>query len=339
MIAAHNEAGVIEGVASDLAAQTYPAHLMRSIVIADRCTDATAEIAGRDVEVAVRHVGEGAKGAAIAWYLDSEPLAEGEALLVLDADNRIDDDFVQRVAASLQCGADAVQTYLDVANPDGSVLATANALTYWASNRMVQLSRSNIGWSVDLGGTGMAITAEALDAGGGFTDDLTDDVALNARLNLAGIRAKWLHTARVYDEKPTEMAATVKQRSRWVRGRRDAQRRYGWKLIRTGITTRQPALLDLAYRLYHPGRSFIALVIGILAVLAAVFPTWGLWPWWFLTGVVALVVLLPILFLIVDRVPARYIIKYPYVTLIAILWLPIRIGSRLFKGWNPTQHG
>ena len=233
----------------------------------------------------------------------------------------------------------AVQTYLDVANPDGSALATANALTYWASNRMVQLSRSNIGWSVDLGGTGMAITAEALDAAGGFTDDLTDDVALNARLNLAGIRATWLHTARVYDEKPTDMAATVKQRSRWVRGRRDAQRRYGWKLIRTGITTRQPALLDLAYRLYHPGRSFIALVIGILAVLAAVFPTWGLWPWWFLTGVVALVVLLPILFLIVDRVPARYIIRYPYVTIIAILWLPIRIGSRLFRSWNPTKHG
>ncbi|MCZ7533586.1 MAG: glycosyltransferase [Acidimicrobiia bacterium] len=339
VVAAHNEAGVIEGVASDLAKQTYPAHLMRSVVIADRCTDTTAEIAGRYVDVAVREGGEGAKGAAIAWYLDSEPLADGEVLLVLDADNRIDTDYVERVAASLQSGADAVQTYLDVANPDGSALATANALTYWASNRMVQLSRSNIGWSVDLGGTGMALTDSALKAAGGFTDDLTDDVALNARLNLAGIRATWLHTARVYDEKPTDMAATVRQRSRWVRGRRNAQRRYGWKLIRTGVTSRQPALLDLAFRLYHPGRSFIALVIALLAVVAAVFPTWALWPWWFLAGVAALVVLFPIVFLIVDRVPVRYIVKYPYVTLIAILWLPIRIGSRILKTWNPTKHG
>jgi cellulose synthase/poly-beta-1,6-N-acetylglucosamine synthase-like glycosyltransferase len=339
VVAAHNEAGVIAGLAEDLASQTYPNDLLDACVVADRCTDGTAVVAGRFVDVAERETGEGGKGAAIAWYLADSPLDEDEALLVLDADNRIGPDYVERVAASLEGGVDVVQTYLDVSNPDGSVLATANALTYWASNRMVQLSRSNIGWSCDLGGTGMAMTKDALDAAGGFTDDLTDDVALNARLNLAGYRAKWLHDVRVFDEKPIDTKSTVTQRSRWVRGKRDTQRQYGWSLIRSGFVDRQPALLDLAYRIYNPGRSFIALVIAVLAVLAAVFPQWGLWPWWFLAGVAALAVLLPVVFLIVDGIPARHIVRYPYVTVIAVLWLPIRVGSRILTGWTRTDHG
>jgi cellulose synthase/poly-beta-1,6-N-acetylglucosamine synthase-like glycosyltransferase len=339
VVAAHNEAVVVAGVAEDLASQTYPQDLLTSAVIADRCTDDTAKAAGRFIDVVEREQGEGGKGAAIAWYLDGAPLATDEALLVLDADNRIGLDYVERVAASLTGGVEVVQTYLDVSNPDGSVLATANALTYWASNRMVQLSRSNIGWSCDLGGTGMALTKEALDAASGFADDLTDDVALNVRLNLAGYRAKWLHDVRVFDEKPIDTKSTVTQRSRWVRGKRDTQRQYGWSLIRNSFVDRQPALLDLAYRLYNPGRSFIALIVAALAVLAAVYPQWGLWPWWFLAGVAALAVLLPVVFLILDGIPARYIVRYPYVTVIAVLWLPIRVGSRILTGWNRTDHG
>jgi cellulose synthase/poly-beta-1,6-N-acetylglucosamine synthase-like glycosyltransferase len=338
VVAAHNEAGVIAGLAEDLASQTYPSDLVGACVVADRCTDDTAAVARRFVDVAERETGEGAKGAAIAWYLSDAPLDEDEVLLVLDADNRIGPDYVERVAGSLVGDVEVVQTYLDISNPDGSVLATANALTYWASNRMVQLSRSNIGWSCDLGGTGMALTKSALDAAGGFSDELTDDTALNARLNLVGYRAKWLHDVHVFDEKPTDTRSTITQRSRWVRGKRDAQREYGWSLMRDGFTKGQPALLDLAYRLYNPGRSFVALVVAILAVFAAMFPQWGLWPWWFLAGVAALVVLLPVVFLIIDRVPARYVLRYPFVTLIAVLWLPIRVGSRFLKGWNPTEH-
>jgi hypothetical protein len=90
--------------------------------------------------------------------------------------------------------------------------------------------------------------------------------------------------------------------------------------------------------MYNPGRSFIALVIAVLAVLAGLFPEWGLWPWWLLAAVAMVVVLLPILFLLVDKVPAHYIVRYPYVTMVAILWLPIRIASRMLTGWTPTDH-
>jgi cellulose synthase/poly-beta-1,6-N-acetylglucosamine synthase-like glycosyltransferase len=338
VVAAHDEETVIAGLASDLASQQYPSELLKVCVIADRCTDNTTEIARSFVEVVERTTGEGGKGAAISWYLDRFPLTEGEALVVLDADNRIDPDYVAGVAAAFDAGAEVVQTYLDVANPEGSALATANALTYWASNRMVQLARSNIGLSCDLGGTGMAFTKSALDDAGGFTDDLADDMALNVRLNLAGHRARWLHGVRVYDEKPTDTKSTVTQRARWVRGKRALQRTYGMSLLRAGVRQRQPALFDLAFRLYNPGRSAIALAVAVLAVLAALFPEVGLWPWWLLGSIAAIVVLLPVVFLAVDRVPGRYIVRYPYVALIAVLWVPIRIASRVLSSWKRTPH-
>ena len=337
-MAAHDEAAVIGGIASDLASQDYPEDLLSSVVVADRCSDDTADIAAAFVDVAERRSGSGGKGAAIAWYLTEYPLREDEVVVVLDADNRIEGDYVHAVAAEFEAGSQVVQTYLDVANPDGSVLATAGALTYWASNRMVQLARSNLGWSCDLGGTGMAFTGRALEDAGGFVDDLTDDLALNVRLNLAGYRATWLHHARVYDEKPTDTRSTIAQRARWVRGKRDVQRAYGTTLVKQAITFRQPALFDLAFRLYNPGRSFIALSLGGLTLASAVFPTVGLWPWWVLGTVTGVVVLLPTVFLAVEGVPVRYIVRYPFITVLAVMWVPIRVASRLVTGWQPTQH-
>ena len=72
----------------------------------------------------------------------------------------------------------------------------------------------------------MAIPAHALDAAGGFGDDLTDDLALNIRLNLAGYQTGWLHDVRIRDEKPEDAGVAVTQRSRWVRGKRAVRRRY-----------------------------------------------------------------------------------------------------------------
>lgn len=338
VIPAHNEGAVIEGIAQDLAAQLYPASLFEAVVIADRTTDNTCDIAAKYMRVVSRSDGVAAKGAALAWYLDSEPLAYDEVLLVLDADNRIDTGYVASVAESFEEGVDVVQTYLDVVNPEASPLATANALTYWASNRMVQLSRSNIGWSCDLGGTGMAMTAAALEAAGGFSDDLADDLSLNIRLNLAGYRTRWVHDARVRDEKPAGTSVTVSQRARWVRGRRAVGRRHGWELISAGFRRRDPNLLDLAYRLFHPGRSFLALILGLLAVASVIWPTLGLWSPFILGSLAMVVVFLPIVFLAREQVPAHLILKYPFVVLIAVLWLPIRVVSRFMSGWNRTPH-
>jgi GT2 family glycosyltransferase len=339
VIPAHNEAAVIEAVVTDLEHQDYPAERVRVVVLADRCTDETAALAQSRAEVVERTEGPEGKGRALGWYLELDPLEPAEALVVVDADNRLPPDILGRFADELDGGQRVLQAYLDVSNPDESALATAGALSYWAGNRMVQLARTNLGWSSDLGGTGMCFSTDALAASGGFGGSLTEDQEVGARLALAGERVTWLHDVRIYDEKPPGVAATIGQRSRWMSGKRAVAKRYAPQLIEAGFRRRDPALFDHALRLVQPGRSFVALVSGLSSVAAAL--AGGAWwlPWQVWGAAAAVQVLEPIPFLARDGVPKRYLVRYPLLVLLAALWAPIRVVSRRSAAWYHTPHG
>ncbi|MDH3426163.1 MAG: glycosyltransferase family 2 protein [Acidimicrobiia bacterium] len=338
VIAAHNEQQAIGTLLNDLAAQDHPANLVRICVVADRCDDDTAAVASASAEVVERTDGPDGKGAALRWYLEGYPLDSDETLVVLDADNRVPLQLLSRFGDELSQERPAVQAYLDVTNPDASWLATASALTYWASNRMVQLARRNLGWSPDLGGTAMAISAAALESAGGFGDSLTEDKDLGARLALAGHKVGWLHDVRVRDEKPETTAVTVRQRARWVAGKRSVSRQHFVPLLGAAIRRASLGLFDQAMRLIHPGRSLVALIAAVMAVVAALIDTSLIFPWPLWAGAALIYFLAPIAFLKRDGVSGRYLVRYPVVVLLAVLWLPIRVMSMGGRGWYHTPH-
>ena len=335
MVPAHNEAAVIGGLLDDLAGIDYPDSQVETWVIADRCDDETAPMAqDHGFSVAAREEGPTGKGAALAWYLQRHPLSPEETLVVVDADNRIPLGLLGRIADEIDQGHQALQCYLDVSHPDESLLTEASALSYWAGNRMVQLARSNLGWSADLGGTGMAITAAALGAAGGFGDTLTEDQDLGIRLLLAGHRVEWLHDVKVKDEKPARLGVAMRQRARWMAGKRMARARHLGSLLREGT----PASLDMALRVVQPSRTFIALVSAVLTLAAAVLGSPWLLPWPVWAGATAVQVLEPIPFLARDGVDGRRLLRYPLLVLLAGLWVPIRLMSRRVTGWYHTPH-
>jgi cellulose synthase/poly-beta-1,6-N-acetylglucosamine synthase-like glycosyltransferase len=335
VVPAHDEERVVGRVLDDLAVSDYPPESLTTWVLADRCTDGTVSVAkSAGAEVAERLEGATGKGAALAWFLEHHPLVPEETLVVFDADNRIGPEVLGRIADELDAGHHVVQCYLDVVNPDDSLLAEASAMSYWAGNRMVQLARSNLGWSADLGGTGMALTEGVLARVGGFGSALTEDQELAARIVLAGERVEWLHDVRVRDEKPATLAVTVRQRARWMAGKRVARRRHFVDLLRSG----KPAALDQALRLVQPSRTFVALISGVLTVVSALSGAAWLLPWqaWGVATVVQ--VLEPIPFLARDGLGARKLVRYPVLVILAAVWLPVRLASSLVKGWYHTPH-
>lgn len=331
VIPAHNEAAVIPGLLGDLAAQEYPGDLRETWVLADRCGDDTVEVAdGLGVKVAERLEGPDGKGPALAWYLRNHPVDPDEALVVLDADNRIPPDLLSRFNDDLARGHEAIQAYLDVANPDESPLATASALSYWASNRMVQLARSNLGWPADLGGTGMCLTAHALDTVGGFGSTSAEDQELGVRLFLAGIPVAWIHDTRVLDEKPSRADVAIRQRSRWASGRRQVARNHVGELLRSPTA----ASLDLALRLVQPSRMGVALASSGLALASALGAP--LLPAWLWAALASLQVLEPIPFLAREGVAPRYLVRYPLLVILPIIKAPARLIRQ--RGWYHTPH-
>jgi cellulose synthase/poly-beta-1,6-N-acetylglucosamine synthase-like glycosyltransferase len=340
VIPAHNEGAVIGRILTDLAAVAYPRDRLDVCVIADRCTDETADIARARWRVTERNDGEPGKGPALAWYLNGEPLGNHEVLVVFDADNRVPRDLFARFSDEIAAGHDVLQAYLDVSNPDASPLATASALSYWAGNRMVQLARTNLGWSADLGGTGMAFTRDALEAAGGFGTSLTEDQELAARLALADRPVVWLHDVRIYDEKPSTVEATVGQRSRWMAGKRAVATMYLGPLWATALRTGSLRLFDQGLRLVQPGRSFVALLSGVATIGSVVTRSPAFLPWPIWAAATGAQILLPIPFLARDGVPPRYLARYPLLAVLASLWVPIRvISSRTGVEWYHTPHG
>lgn len=338
VVPAHNEAKVIGRLLEDLAGQDYPRGQFRVAVLADRCIDDTVAVATPLAEVYERHDGLDGKGALLAWYAAGHPLDDDECLVILDADNRVPSDLLTRFADEMDTGHDVVQAYIDTANPDEGWLATASALSYWASNRMVQLARRNLGWSADLGGTGMAMTPRALAASGGFGYSMTEDIEKAARLAIRGYPVWWMHNTRVYDEKPTRLATSLRQRARWSGGRRGVAREYASQLLATAWRERRWGYADLVIRMVQPSRSFTVVVMIALAIAAAIAPRWWLIAWWAWVALAALQVLLPMVFLAKEGIAARYVWRYPLLAIWALLWLPVQVISRLQRGWYHTPH-
>ena len=339
VIPAHNEETVIGRLLGDLDQDGYE---NRSVwVLADRCTDGTAAVAVEwGASVAERVDGPSGKGAALGWYLEEYPMDDDDALVIFDADNRIQAGTLARIADELDAGADVVQCYLDVENPDESWLTMASAMSYWAGNRMVQLARANLGWSADLGGTGMALTKDAIDRAGGFGESLTEDQELAVKLGLADVQVKWLHDVRIRDEKPSDLGTAVRQRARWMSGKRGVSRRYLGSLWKAAAARRSMALFDQGVRLAQPGRSLVALLSALLAIVAAITDSTLLFPWQVWAVAAMIQFLEPIPFLLRDGVPVRYVLRYPLLAVLAALWAPVRVMSS-FAGarWFHTPHG
>lgn len=342
LVPAHDEAHVLPGLLQDLSVQDYAADLVDVVVLADRCADATARVAREAGSRAVeRDEGPPGKGPALAWALDREPLSSDEALVVLDADNRVPSDLLSRLADELSDGADAVQCYLDVVEPEENWLTLASALSYWTGNRLTQVARRNLGLSSDLGGTGMCLTPLALETAD-FGDALSEDRELAVRLVLAGIRVRWLHHVRVLDEKPASLAVAVRQRGRWGRGLDQVRRRYLLPLVLAAVRRPDAAAADFALRLVRPSRTGTAALTLLVVLGQAVVPTtrhsarqrrW--------LALLAVQLAVPPVLLARDGVPARLVLRYPLALVMPALSAAGRLQARL-RGdgttWYHTPH-
>ena len=331
VIPAYNEERVIAGPVSDLRFQLMEGDDLW--VLADRCTDGTADRAkAAGAQVAVREEGPDGKGAALAWFLDQQPL-ESRSGPRSDRCRQPGTGplppTVGRRAGAGPIGAAGLSRRLQ--SRSSRRWRPLRRLSYWASNRMVQLARTNLGWSADLGGTGMCLTSEALAASGGFGFGLVEDQELGVRCFLAGYPVHWVHDLKVKDEKPSTTAVAVKQRSRWQSGRRQVARKWFGTLVDRAT----PASLDLALRLVQPSRAGIALTSALLALaslLGAPLWSWGVWGLFALAQFVA-----PLPFLIRDRVERKYLKQYPLMVILPVLKLLARF--RRNDNWYHTPHG
>ena len=216
---ANNEEGVIGNLIKSLQMQDYDKSLYDIYVIADNCTDGTANVARENGVIVYERFDEDkkTKGYALNWFLDKmkDKKDDYDALLVFDADNVVDKNFLNVMNKKLCQGEVLVQGYRDIKNPTDTWVSGGYAIFYWTMNRLYHLARYNMGLSPLINGTAFMVKWDILIDEGWNTKTLTEDIEF-ALINISkGVKLGWAKDAIVYDEQPLTFKQSWKQRERW----------------------------------------------------------------------------------------------------------------------------
>ena len=227
LVPAHNEERVIGDIINNLQEMDYPRGLYDFYIIADNCTDKTAEKArsmGAKVIETRKSRPDDPTGKPIALRKALNQIGDYsgryDLMMIFDADNLIDRNMFREVNSQYldKDKPDFIQCYLGCKNKQG-IVAWSYYIGYTMTNRFFQLAKHRLGINCAIGGTGFAMsTAYLKERGGWTTRSLTEDLEIQIEATLEGRRILWNHNVRVYDEKPTSMKASIRQKIRWGQG-------------------------------------------------------------------------------------------------------------------------
>ena len=234
LISARNEENVIGNLITCIQTQTYPKELIDIWLVADNCTDATAEVArGMGCHVIERFdqrlIG---KGYALTYLLDrmnesgaSDPY---DAFFVFDADNKLDRNYFEEMNKAFQSGFKILTSYRNSVNLSDNWVSSGSALWFIRESRFLSASRMWLGNSCHVGGTGFMFSQEIMRRNNGWKFHLlTEDLEFTMDSVLHGDRIGYCGTAILYDEQPVTFSQSWRQRLRWSKGFLQVFRYYG----------------------------------------------------------------------------------------------------------------
>ena len=356
IISAHNEEAVIANMVASLRELDYPSDLYDIFVIADNCSDRTADAAREAGAIVYERFNElrRGKGHALEWMFEKLFRMEKQYdyISVFDADNLVDPGYLKAMNDKAQRGFNVVQGFLDSKNPYDSWITAAYSFCFWSINRTFQLSRYKLGLCCELSGTGFIISLETLKKHGWGATCLTEDMEFTMKMSLNDEKVAFAYDAVVFDEKPLTLAQSWRQRKRWMQGHCDVASRYFTKLIRKGIKERKLSCIDCAVYLIQPIRIIAAGIITLFAYIQTFYPEGNLgfiqvsylfgnsWVW---TAIVIFQTLyMPFVILYERReISLKMVLYYFAYMYYNLTWVPIAIQGFLNRNeteWSHTQH-
>ena len=351
IIPAHNEEKVVGNLVESLQNLDYDKNLYDIYVIADNCTDTTAQIAKDAGAIVYERFDEEhkTKGFALQWFLQQkiEEDAPYDAFCIFDADNIVDKNFLKAMNKKLNQGEDVVQGYRDIKNPTDSWVTAGYAIFYWTMNRFYHLARYNLGLSPLINGTGFMVKFDVVKPEGWQTKTLTEDIEFSLKRIIAGKKLGWATDAIVYDEQPVGFKQSWSQRSRWTVGHIQCLHEYT-KPLAVAVAENK-TVMNFDGLLYMLGSiPMFVLTLLLLVLNVVIYFTDGMTVSELLWNAVRYIVptfFLPILtgimIMIIDKKPIRPMLKglilYP---LFLGSWLLINFKC-LFKretSWEKIEH-
>jgi cellulose synthase/poly-beta-1,6-N-acetylglucosamine synthase-like glycosyltransferase len=279
VVPAHDEAVVIGDTLRHLKEALGPG--MRVLLVADNCTDATAEHA-REVglEVIERNDPDRrGKGHALAFAADHLGTSSPDIFAVLDADCAIDRNSLQALVASAASGRPSQTINLLRPDPQGTPLVQLSTFAFVLKNLVRQRGLQRLAGRVHLTGTGMAMPYDLFRASSEVRSSIVEDLALGLELSARGSPPRLVEDAIVWSGGSTE-EGTLIQRRRWEGGFLATALRYGPRLIGGSLVRGDLRGLLAGLDLLVPPLALFALLNLLALLLAAALTAIFRAHWW-----------------------------------------------------------
>lgn len=268
IIPARNEEDVIGDLIDSIEKQDYPSGLLDVFVIADNCTDHTAQVArSLGAKVYERfNTEEVGKGYAMDFVLKKIWKDYGEhyfeGFLVFDADNLLDSSYLTEINKVYDNGYRVVTSYRNSKNFDSNWISAGYSMWFLREAALLNSARMRMGTSCAISGTGFLVSNDLLLNQGGWKFHLlTEDLEFTADSVIHGEKIGYCPTAIFYDEQPTDFVQSWNQRLRWMKGGYQVLGKYGGALAKTTLKERSMSCLDILMTL---SPAMIITVAGVM---------------------------------------------------------------------------
>ena len=255
LIPAHNEAIIIGKTLTRLIGQQPDSSPSNIILIADNCTDQTADIArSLGVTVLERHdKHQLGKGFALDFGIDYiRKHNPPEILIIIDADcETTKADLLRLIDSAKTANSPAQMICLMRVINNASIKQKIAGFAWLLKNKIRPLAMHRLNFPTTLLGTGMAFPWWTLDAVNMKNDNIVENFQLTVDCVKNGFTPVLCPSAVVYSDFPAQDAAERSQRTRWEHGH-----------LQT-IVKQLPSLFKLAYRQKNWRLFALALDMGV----------------------------------------------------------------------------
>jgi cellulose synthase/poly-beta-1,6-N-acetylglucosamine synthase-like glycosyltransferase len=297
LIPAHNEESVISNTLKSLKSTLLPHE--KIVVIADNCTDATAEIASRAGVIVIERQDENKKGKGYALdyglkFLENDP---PEVVVFIDADCLVQRYTLTLLATlAITTNRPVQATYLMEKPQFPTPKDSISAFAFKVKNLVRASGMVRMNLPCLLAGTGMAFPWSVIRVSDLANSEIVEDMKLGLDLTIAGYPPIFCPEARVLGSLPQNSKTAKSQRTRWEHGHIQTLLTYVPKLIQASISQRRLDLFFSALDLCIPPLSlFVAMWFAMMCVSLLFASLMSIWiPVW-ITAVAGIFILTAIL--------------------------------------------
>ena len=316
---AYSEDRVIVGSVKKFLFQNYPQDKYHVAVISDHQQESTERLLSDLPVTLLRPVFEKSSKAKALQYAISEVSGQYDYVVVLDADNIVETDFLHRLNILLKEGYKAVQCHRCAKNSDSSV-SVLDGVSEEINNTLFRKAHNLIGLSSALIGSGMCFDYSWFSSHVTKLTTAGEDRELEVFLLREGIYIKYADDILVFDEKVSSADNFQRQRQRWM----SAQVNCFLSMIRhlpEAVIRLNINYIDKTIQQMLIPRSMLLLFLLFMSlVMSAAAPWWSI-KWWSLLVLTGLSLFLAI--------PARLRTKSVFSKVGTLLRLSIKMARNV----------